>query len=613
MRKSLIAITIAAYLLAGCSGSTDRDSVGASASESSASVVLDLNNQNTSIVEFEITVPVYQSSELSVVLSWGDHSFNAAWVTDESWSLVEELPVGSEQQFNVTFYDRNGAIALASYEQALNTATSEGQLIIVNADQFDSDRWDDDADGTSNLDELRAGSNPSDASTTVDDLEVVDAPTDGLDEESEAFDLIGVYDELTESIAGFQLDKMEYFVRDVYYQIAQQTTLQFLADGYYEVQLSTRANTPPVTVCEGNGDCQILPGDYIVINHTTGDRVEESVAYVDPREVPNAIVLADELNTTVSSEGPVTVERTQYNCQFGGSMIREYSENSAPVAETLLIDSPEYRMVTVNNRDATSYLFDQCRFNLIDSTLPSGVYEINGNVHYNFSLHNFSDYTGYVTHTHYWNFDDFSILGDDGLDYQVDGEAELYRYRREGGYFFHGIRKTVLNHFSKTAADGTVIEEVNNGRYDTENAWNYGGYALATSESVSGSVQIPGTANQEVSVTTSTALTSKLQAEDYTGGNAESPFNGTIEMLAEDGSLLYIEADPVNHGPNFSSQWALFDLTTLDADQIIESDPYSTSGLSTPICDSTRYNDTWPYINSRTKRLYCSNSEFIPF
>ena len=574
------------------------------------------DDTSLTFIEFDITVPVYVSNELQVVLTWADRRLNANWVIDESWELFEEFPRNTEIPVTITFHDRNGAITLATYEQTLNTATFAEQQFVVNADEFNSDNWDDDGDGTSNLDELLAGSDPRDANSTAGDPANTDLPIDNSVQQQEAFDFFDVNEDLTRSLAGFQMDKMNYFVRDVFYQAAQQTMLQLPGDGYYEVQLDNGSvSTPPVTVCEGTGACRILPGNYIVINHTTGERSEQFVPYVDSSEVPNATVLPERFNSTASNDGPITIERTQYNCEHGGTLIREYSENQAPVAETLLIDAPEYRMISVRERNTTSYLFDQCRLDLIDTTLPDGTYVFNGNHHYNYSEHNFGDYTGYVTNAIYWDYEDFSIVGDDGIEYQVNGAAERYHYQREGGNIFHRIRKTVLDKFVKKAAGGQIIESVANGRYDHERAWFYGGYASATSEQVSGIVRTAATAHQEISVQTLSALTGKFQREGYTGVNAESPFSGIIEMLADDGSLLVIQADPVKRGPQFYSLWAVSDLTTAGAEQVTRgSEPYSSPGTSPRICaGDSRYTSWRPYRNSVTRRIYCGGGDFAEF
>ena len=116
-------------------------------------------------VDFDITVPVYVSDSLQVLISFGDLALSAAWVVDETWVTSGDFPADTADNLVVTFVDRNGEIVLGTYETSYRTGTSGSETIQVSADQFETVRWDDDSDGVSNLAELLTGSDPLVAGT----------------------------------------------------------------------------------------------------------------------------------------------------------------------------------------------------------------------------------------------------------------------------------------------------------------------------------------------------------------------------------------------------------------------------------------------------------------
>ena len=84
----------------------------------------------------------------------------ADWVTGVSWALSAVFRTDEENPLTVIFTDRNGAITLGSFEQSFRTGTNVSESFVITADQFDTEQWDNDNDGLSNLSELVAGTNP---------------------------------------------------------------------------------------------------------------------------------------------------------------------------------------------------------------------------------------------------------------------------------------------------------------------------------------------------------------------------------------------------------------------------------------------------------------------
>jgi len=152
-------------LVSGCSSSNSPTDVvmsedEVSGAQSGGGAVADPMTQNTVAVTFDINVPFYLSNELKVDLVWGETTLTAKWVAGQIWEAVEDFPSDTVNPLTVTFYDGNGAVELAVYNQDYRVGSNAAETVLITAEQFDDSQFDSDGDGVSNLDELNGGTDP---------------------------------------------------------------------------------------------------------------------------------------------------------------------------------------------------------------------------------------------------------------------------------------------------------------------------------------------------------------------------------------------------------------------------------------------------------------------
>ena len=96
-------------------------------------VVPDPLVQNTTRIDFGITVPAYSSTSLQVRLVWGNKDIAVDWVGDGVWSVADDFPTDTENLLSVSFVEGNGNIALGRYETNFRTGTNSAQSIQITA------------------------------------------------------------------------------------------------------------------------------------------------------------------------------------------------------------------------------------------------------------------------------------------------------------------------------------------------------------------------------------------------------------------------------------------------------------------------------------------------
>jgi len=187
-----------------------------------------------------------------------------------------------------------------------------------------------------------------------------------------------------------------------------------------------------------------------------------------------------------------------------------------------------------NTVDLDRFVFDQCAMTVRSGLLPDGDYVLNGQYESVSIWHVPSD--AGVERSYHQNYDAFSLKGASGLEYHVQA-----RVRNAGGYYWPYTRTTTITDYRKLLPGGQLAESVADTQYEYTRGYyldrrNRTAYTL----NVSGTVSSEQTANQNVTINTNSTLNYKWGAS-----NEElTPFNGSMEMLAEDGSFLSLSANP---------------------------------------------------------------------
>ncbi len=371
--------------------------------------------------------------------------------------------------------------------------------------------------------------------------------------DSSSVDLLDVSQDLIVTAAGYQLDRLAVVVDDFAFIIGQETTIQWPDAGWYQVQDAETYTS----VCNGGTECHILPGSYMVINHSTGERSPLVVPYINPADQAEATQLEDTFITFPLREDPdnisteLTIKRSYYSCENGGSLIVEKGNKN----EGEFFDSSGNLVGGVG--DKNGYVFDQCSMSLRNGLLPDGNYELNGTVQTNLIYSYGDSQSNYI-------FDAFSIIGDNGVEYRANGQTEDI-----DGYDFNYLRSASIAEYRETLPGGDEGESISDIMFNFETLNNTTVLAAPWKTlNVNGVVRNALTGNQEVTIETEPVLS--------WGSDPFMPFNGSIEMTAEDGSFLYQHANPTVDPDNFWALFADFDYTAANGEQTqLQQESYS--------------------------------------
>jgi hypothetical protein len=393
------------------------------------------------------------------------------------------------------------------------------------------------------------------------------------------FNLLDISQDLIVTAAGYQLDQLAVVVDDLAFIIGQETTIHWPDNSWYQVQNAETYSS----VCNGRTECNILPGSYTLINHSTGERSPLVVPYVSPDEQPGATQLADTSATFPLREDPtnisteVTIKRTYYSCENGGSLILEKGNKN----EGTFYNSFGSTIGGVS--DKNGYVFDQCRMTLRNALLPDGTYELNGNLQINI-IYSYGDLQrNYI-------FDELSIIGENGVEYRVNGQTEDI-----DGYDFNYLRSATIAEYQKKLPGVQADEEISDVtfNYETLNNTTVAAAPWKTLD-VNGIVRNAQTGSQKVTIKTLPVLS--------WGSEPFMPFNGSIEMQSEDGSFLFQNANPYTDPEDFWALFADFSYTAANGNQTqLQQENYSFPfGFGERSCFENR--------SDLTGRLDCADS-----
>jgi len=117
---------------------------------------------------FSIELPYFPSSQYRVQVTWDEINIEGEDDGSSLWKAIGNFPTDEEHLLVVNFYDESSDVVLGSFETMLRTEINDVQTVIISTSDFEVALWDDDADGVSNYDEVRNGTDPLTFDQTAD-------------------------------------------------------------------------------------------------------------------------------------------------------------------------------------------------------------------------------------------------------------------------------------------------------------------------------------------------------------------------------------------------------------------------------------------------------------
>ncbi|WP_088916180.1 hypothetical protein [Granulosicoccus antarcticus] len=333
--------------------------------------------------------------------------------------------------------------------------------------------------------------------------------------------------------------------------VVSQNTISWPDDGWYQVQTANGSKS----LCNGGTYCDVDPGNYLVINHTTGARFTNIVVSGDSPVVDTPV------SATINRDNHIEILSEVFSVYTGNV----YGDTLPRKPEDFMLErSPVHLEVTEEmqngHEDAFLLQFTCNNGGTMELFSTSGEFEssaatytwhdcLEGSL-----VHDGTLYANYGNSNTGENRDlvsaDYNSLYSTGETVEISGEFGGLVDWDDGSDIIR-IEHWANSEVDYSFQDATLVVEVSGANTDTQYTWLEQDDNVFTAE-LSGSFQLnsPLTEGQAVDVATTEPLSTTYTLDgpfEYYTGFAQHPAwtftDGALEMTAEDGSALRLRAD----------------------------------------------------------------------